>query len=126
MFCDQYSFKHKECHIPRTVIRNLTKRCFDKIYGPRRWVAQHINEECDIVWLSHWAFKNNDFEDGDEVSVDVADFANIYDHVHVKEYGLSVVYDDDGNKREDLLANYTSWKLRIGCDLYFFQFKESN
>ncbi|KAI3702683.1 hypothetical protein L6452_28432 [Arctium lappa] len=97
---------------PSTTITNSTKRYSDKIYVPRRPVAL---EEGDIVWLSHWMLEN-EFKDGDEVSVYV-------DHpkVHVKEFGVSVVYDDDddGNRREDPLADYKSLKLihRRGCSL---------
>ncbi|KAI3702680.1 hypothetical protein L6452_28429 [Arctium lappa] len=110
----------KSVIMPRMLIVNLTKRYCNKIYGPRRWAAPEIVEEGDIVFVSHWMFENNDqFEDGDEVSVHVLYFVNSHDqndHVDVKEYGVSVVYDDDGNKREDPLAEYKAWSLGIGYD----------
>ncbi|KAI3702671.1 hypothetical protein L6452_28420 [Arctium lappa] len=95
---------------PFTRIRNLTKRYPNKIYSSTSWIAPESNEEGDVVWLSHWTFENNEFEDGDEVRVYVID---AYPQVHVKELGVSVVYDD-GNKREDPLADYKSSVRNLG------------
>ncbi|KAI3702685.1 hypothetical protein L6452_28434 [Arctium lappa] len=103
----------KRVVFPSATITNLTKRYTDNIDGPLGSVAF---EEGDIVWLSHQMLEYNEFKDGDEVSVYVDD----HPEVHVKEFGVSVVYDDDdGNKREDPLADYKFWRLkhRWGCSL---------
>ncbi|KAK1413458.1 hypothetical protein QVD17_35231 [Tagetes erecta] len=85
-----------------------------------------------VVWLSHWLFGNNEFEHGDEVSIhfSVKIFSNkggsiaIYDssgpdYANVKEYGISLIYDEDGagNEKQDPLGYYKSWKHIIGGDI---------
>ncbi|KAI3826804.1 hypothetical protein L1987_00860 [Smallanthus sonchifolius] len=52
-----------------------------------------------IVWLSHWTFGKNEFEDGDEVSI----------HFSVKYFyedgEFSMSYDSEGPGSESFLVN---------------------
>ncbi|KAL8254296.1 hypothetical protein R6Q59_032517 [Mikania micrantha] len=122
----------------RIEIRNLTKNC-SWTYQPLIYIIPEANEEV-IVWLSHWMFGNNEFEDGDDVSVHVSvRFVCGYDgydpcyggegpdYANVREYGISLVYDDDGgNQKEDPLSYYKSWKHIIGGDLSVAQVSSSH
>ncbi|GKB94638.1 Toll/interleukin-1 receptor domain-containing protein, partial [Tanacetum coccineum] len=124
----------KEVGPSRVEIRNLTKN--------RSWTYQPIlfalpaDPEFEYgddveVWLSHWMFGKNEFEDGDQVTVHFSkkfnyfssedDFFLYYtdggtDCANVREYGISLVYDD-GIKKEDPLAYYKSWNHIISRDL---------
>nr|XP_043609298.1 disease resistance protein RPV1-like [Erigeron canadensis] len=116
----------------RIEIRNLTKNC-SWTYQPMIFAHPEDHEFEDVddveVWLSHWMFRNNEFEDGDEVCIY---FSKKFKYIHkedyviyggdgpdygnVREYGISLVYDD-GNKKEDPLAYYKSWNHILGRDL---------
>ncbi|KAI3683197.1 hypothetical protein L1987_83697 [Smallanthus sonchifolius] len=67
-----------------------------------------------VVWLSHWMFRNNEFEDGDEVSVHVSEnFDYVYD-----ENGIG--YDSEGsdyaNVREYVLSEILVPVCIIACE----------
>ncbi|KAJ0957476.1 putative leucine-rich repeat domain superfamily [Helianthus annuus] len=101
-------------------------------------------DEVVIVWLSHWMFGENEFEDGDEVSIHFTveyhhskeQLVTSYDseepdYANVREYGISPVYDDDddgggGKQKEDPLGYYKSWKNIIGGDLSAFELSSSH
>ncbi|MFS7906843.1 hypothetical protein Hanom_Chr01g00063981 [Helianthus anomalus] len=122
---------------PSTIeIRNLTKNS-SWIYQPMMYVLPgefELGDEVVVIWLSHWMFGKNEFEHGDEVSIH---FSVKYhqgrhghgphyggegpDYANVHEYGIGLVYDDDGNQKEDPLGYYKSWKHIIGGDLYAFE-----
>ncbi|KAM0052481.1 hypothetical protein Hdeb2414_s0007g00248681 [Helianthus debilis subsp. tardiflorus] len=85
-------------------------------------------DEVVVVWLSHWMFGKNEFEDGDKVRINFSVkhlFHILYDskgpnYANIREYGISLVYDDDdggGKQKEDPLGYYKSWKSIIGGDL---------
>ncbi|KVI00536.1 hypothetical protein Ccrd_021222 [Cynara cardunculus var. scolymus] len=117
---------------PRVELRNLTKN-YKWRYTPLRCVIPEPNIR-SIVWLSHWVFENNEFEDGDEVVIQaLVDLGSEraykvfgLDQYYHQACGASVVYDDENKKEEDSLAYYKSWKrnivddetLRGGC-VYF-------
>ncbi|KAI7742656.1 hypothetical protein M8C21_025544, partial [Ambrosia artemisiifolia] len=98
----------------RIEIRNLTKNS-SWTYQPRMYVlpeddAFEDGDEVVIVWLSHWMFGENEFEDGDE-------------YANVREYVINLVYDDDGggggggNRKEDPLDYDKSWKHIISGNI---------
>ncbi|KAJ0783748.1 hypothetical protein HanLR1_Chr01g0023991 [Helianthus annuus] len=107
----------KEIGPSRIEIRNLTKDS-SWTYQPMMYLvpeddAVEDGDEVVVVWLSHWMFGKNEFEDGDKVRID-------FSVRHVREYGISPVYDDDdggGKQKEDPLGYYKSWKHIIGGDL---------
>ena len=101
----------------RTKISNMTKNRTWIHYG-YIFVVREADE--DIVWLSHWMFGNNEFEDGDEVSVTIVEEEEDCG-VRVRECAINIVYSNDGNKEEDPLSSYKSWKHIIGGDLSAFQ-----
>ncbi|GJV21698.1 TMV resistance protein N-like protein [Tanacetum coccineum] len=120
----------------RIEIRNLTKKSswtYEPAIYPEPEDLEFRYGDDIVVWLSHWMFGNNEFEDGDKVSVRLSKkFKYIYkeryigfgghgpDYANVKEYGISLVYDD-GTKKEDPLAYYKSWNHIIGRDLSPFE-----
>uniref|UniRef100_A0A251RWQ4 Putative toll/interleukin-1 receptor (TIR) domain-containing protein n=1 Tax=Helianthus annuus TaxID=4232 RepID=A0A251RWQ4_HELAN len=110
----------------RIEIMNLTKNS-SWTYQPMMYLVPEYDafehgDEVVVVWLSHWMFGKNEFEDGDEVSIH---FSVKYwfpsnadrlryggegpDYANVREYGISPVYDD-GNQKQDPLGYYKSWK----------------
>ncbi|MFS7906558.1 hypothetical protein Hanom_Chr01g00060661 [Helianthus anomalus] len=94
----------------RIKIRNLTKNS-SWTYQPNMYLvpeddAFEDGDEVVVVWLSHWMFGKNEFEDGDK-------------------YGISPVYDD-GKQKEDALGYYKSWKHIIGGDLSVSQVSPSH
>ncbi|KAM0052499.1 putative TIR domain, P-loop containing nucleoside triphosphate hydrolase [Helianthus debilis subsp. tardiflorus] len=131
----------KEIGPSRIEIRNLTKDS-SWTYEPIMFLLPEDDEfkngDKVVVWLSHWMFGRNEFEDGDEVSIHFsvkyyfsdAAFSFMYDsrkpdYANVREYGISLMYDDDdgggGNRNEDPLGYYKSWKHIIGGDLSAFE-----
>ncbi|KAL4572634.1 hypothetical protein LXL04_019414 [Taraxacum kok-saghyz] len=98
----------------RTRVQNVTKN--------RTWIYYgyifSLREANDIVWLSHWMFGNNEFQNGDEVSVTIVEEEED-GGIMVSECAVSPVYNDIGN--EDTLSYYKSWKHIIGGDLSPFQ-----
>ncbi|MFS7906586.1 hypothetical protein Hanom_Chr01g00061021 [Helianthus anomalus] len=75
-------------------------------------------DEVVVVWLSHWMFGKNEFEDGDKVRINfsvkhyMSSFGLSYgdegpEYANVREYGISPVYDD-GKQKEDALGYYKS------------------
>ncbi|KAI7742646.1 hypothetical protein M8C21_025534 [Ambrosia artemisiifolia] len=122
-------------------IMNLTKNS-SWAYTPMMYLVPEEDAfedggEVDEVWLSHWMFGKNEFEDGDQVTIYINFiYVNKYD-VKVREYGISPVYDDDddddgsgggggggGKQKEDPLGYYKSWKYIIGGDLSAFAFED--
>ncbi|GKG29517.1 hypothetical protein Tco_0416882, partial [Tanacetum coccineum] len=62
-------------------------------------------------------FGENEMEDGDQLTISVTDEICV-----VKKCGVSFVYDDEKNeKEEDPLSYYKSWNHIIGGDLSPFQ-----
>ncbi|KAK9058311.1 hypothetical protein SSX86_023152 [Deinandra increscens subsp. villosa] len=114
----------------RIEIRNLTKNsCW--AYQP---IMYALPEHEVVVWLSHWMFRRNEFEDGDVVTIhfsvkpyisnsrlSILYSSNGPDYANVKEYGINLVYDDGRNPEEDPLGYYKSWKYIIGGDLSVFE-----
>ncbi|KAJ9557805.1 hypothetical protein OSB04_012419 [Centaurea solstitialis] len=100
----------------RTKISNMTKNRTWIHYG-YIFAVQEADE--DIVWLSHWMFGNNEFEDGDEVSVTIVEEEEDCG-LRVRECAINILYND-GDKEEDPLSSYKSWKHIIGGDLSAFQ-----
>ncbi|KAK9058304.1 hypothetical protein SSX86_023145 [Deinandra increscens subsp. villosa] len=117
----------------RIELRNLTKNS-SWTYNPIIYALEEDGEfkfgDEVVVWLSHWMFGENEFEDGDEVSIQFS--VKYYylheegficyggegpDYANVREYAISLVYDDSGNQEEDPLGYYKSWKHIIGGDL---------
>ncbi|MFS7906574.1 hypothetical protein Hanom_Chr01g00060861 [Helianthus anomalus] len=131
----------KEIGPSRIEIRNLTKDS-SWTYEPIMFLLPEEDEfkngDKVEVWLSHWMFGRNEFEDGDEVSIHFSvkyyfndsGFSFMYDsrkpdYANVREYGISLMYDDGGggggNRNEDPLGYYKSWKHIIGRDLSAFE-----
>ncbi|KAI3515069.1 hypothetical protein L1887_13818 [Cichorium endivia] len=100
----------------RTKVQNVTKNRTWVYYG-YIFAVREANE--DIVWLSHWMFRNNEIENGDEVSVTIVE--EVEDGgVKVRECAVSPMYSDTDHE-EDPLSYYKSWKHIIGGDLSAFQ-----
>nr|GMD90004.1 TMV resistance protein N-like [Ipomoea batatas] len=78
-----------------------------------RWIYNPtcfgIPEAEEILWLSHWSFRN-ELECGDEVDVSVV----IGNGFQVMECGINFIYQELG---EDIQNSYLSWKEVIGGDL---------
>ncbi|XP_023746928.1 disease resistance protein RPV1 isoform X1 [Lactuca sativa] len=102
---------------PMMTISNITKnrmwiyeRCFDRGI---------LSRDCCVL-LSHWMFRMNEMEGGDHITITVT----LPNYRVVKECGVSLVYEDDGVKKdeeEDVLGYYKSWNHIIGGDLSPFQ-----
>ncbi|KAJ9558738.1 hypothetical protein OSB04_013352 [Centaurea solstitialis] len=90
---------------PIILVSNSTKH-WTCAYHPRWCVIPESDEE-SIVCLSHCMLRRNRFGDGDEASVRaIAVGGHIID---IKEFGISILYDD-GKEKENPLANYKdSW-----------------
>ncbi|XP_023746967.2 disease resistance protein RUN1 [Lactuca sativa] len=100
---------------PMITVSNITKN--------RMWIYEcntdrySIYGECWVV-LNHWMFGMNEMEPGDHVTITVTDSRREL----TKECGVSLVYKDDGEKKEeDVLGYYKSWNHIIGGDLSPFQ-----
>ncbi|KAJ0809796.1 putative TIR domain, P-loop containing nucleoside triphosphate hydrolase [Helianthus annuus] len=133
-------------------IRNLTKKS-SWTYQPIMYLRPEVDafedgDEVVVVWLSHWMFGKNEFEDGDKVRIQfsVKHYMGLLgpryggqgpDYANVREYGISLVYDDDddgggggggggGKQKEDVLGYYKSWKHIIGGDLSASKVSPSN
>ncbi|XP_035846628.1 disease resistance protein RPV1 isoform X2 [Helianthus annuus] len=116
--CIVHTISGKEVGPSRIKITNLTKKS-SWTYQPMMYLFPYNSAfgfgDKAVVWLSHWMFGKNEFEDGDKVRID-------FSVKHVREYGISPVYDDDdggggGKQKEDPLGYYKSWKHIIGGDL---------
>ncbi|CAI9298966.1 unnamed protein product [Lactuca saligna] len=88
------------------------------------WLAHRRNGtrmdyDYDIVWLSHWMFRNNEIENGDEVSVTIVEEEDD-GGVMIKECAAGLVYNDRDNE-EDPLSYYKLWKHIIDGDLSAFR-----
>ncbi|CAI9264454.1 unnamed protein product [Lactuca saligna] len=99
-------------YLPTVTIDNITKN--------RTWTYDHyidiVNVSGDsLIVLSHWMFGMNEMEDGDHITLTVGS------NQVIKECGVSLVYDDDGEEKEDVLGYYKSWNHIIGGDLTGFQ-----
>ncbi|KAL7615524.1 hypothetical protein Lser_V15G03511 [Lactuca serriola] len=99
---------------PMITVSNITKNSM-WIYGHYR-LTFGVGRECWVV-LSHWMFGMNEMEAGDHITVTVTP----PEYELVKECGVSLVYEDDGEEEEDVLGYYKSWNHIIGGDLSHFQ-----
>ncbi|KAM0052507.1 hypothetical protein Hdeb2414_s0007g00248991 [Helianthus debilis subsp. tardiflorus] len=135
----------KEVGPSRIEIRNLTKNS-SWTYHPIVYVLPQDSEfkygDEVVVWLSHWMFVNNEFENGDEVSIHFSlkyryPYKGVWyggedyicyggegpEYANVREYGISPVYDNDddggggGKQKDEPWSYYKSWKHIIGWDL---------
>ncbi|KAL7615525.1 hypothetical protein Lser_V15G03519 [Lactuca serriola] len=104
-------------YTPMITITNITKN--------RMWIHERyfdrgmLSRDCWVV-LSHWMFGMNEMEGGDHITITVTPPR----YERVKECGVSLVYEDDGEKKdeeEDALGYYKSWNHIIGGDLSPFQ-----
>ncbi|KAL7616988.1 hypothetical protein Lser_V15G03507 [Lactuca serriola] len=101
---------------PMITVSNITKN--------RMWIYEcntdrySIYGECWVL-LSHWMFGMNEMEAGDHVTITVT----LPNYRVVEECGVSLVYEDDGEKdeEEDVLGYYKSWNHIIGGDPSPFQ-----
>ncbi|KAL4572635.1 hypothetical protein LXL04_019415 [Taraxacum kok-saghyz] len=100
----------------RTRVHNVTKKQTWIYYG---YIFAFREAGEDLVWLSHWMFGNNEFENGDEFSVTIVEEEED-GGVIVSECAVSPMYNDTDNE-EDPLSYYKSWKHIIGGDLSAFQ-----
>ncbi|KAM0052484.1 hypothetical protein Hdeb2414_s0007g00248711 [Helianthus debilis subsp. tardiflorus] len=108
---------------------------YDRVFDDLNDGFEEVDEV--VVWLSHWMFGENEFEDGDEVSIDFTvkhhhskEHVTSYDsegpdYANVREYATSLVYDD-GKQKEDPLGYYKLWKHIIGGDLSAFEVSSSH
>ncbi|PWA59679.1 toll/interleukin-1 receptor (TIR) domain-containing protein [Artemisia annua] len=105
-------------YLPDIRISNITKNL--------TWIYKHYVENVNVggkslTFLSHWMFGKNEMEDGDQltISIEPALYAFAF---RIRECGVSFVYDDEKNeKEEDPLSYYKSWNHIIGGDLSPFQ-----
>ncbi|XP_023763358.1 disease resistance protein RUN1 [Lactuca sativa] len=106
-------------------VRNVTKNRSWTYYGV---VFAIQTENGGLVWLSHWMFANNELEAGDEVSINIIDDEEEdveQDGVIVTECAISPVYTT-GDKEEDPLGYYKSWKVMVGEYVPCFEFTIGN
>ncbi|GJT56114.1 Toll/interleukin-1 receptor domain-containing protein [Tanacetum coccineum] len=124
---------HQFIYLPRIKICNITKNL--------TWSYTHhldrvnVGGKC-VTFLSHWMFGENEMEDGDQVTISIKhemkferevgnekeDGDQLTNYSRIRECGVSFVYDDGKNeKEEDPLSYYKSWNHIIGGDLSSFQ-----
>ncbi|CAI9269325.1 unnamed protein product [Lactuca saligna] len=100
---------------PMITISNITK---NYIWMYERYRDEFSPNQNYRVVLSHWMFGMNEMEGGDLVTITVTNL----DNEVVKECGVSLVYDEgEEKKEEDALGYYKSWNHIIGGDLSPFQ-----
>ncbi|GKF38295.1 hypothetical protein Tco_0118356, partial [Tanacetum coccineum] len=114
---------HQLIDLPHIKIRNMTKNL--------TWSYMHHLERVNVggkssTFLSHWMFGENEMEDGDQFTIsikhDMIFERGVGDDRGIRECGVSFVYDDGKNeKEEDPLSYYKSWNHIIGGDLSPFQ-----
>ncbi|GJS15395.1 hypothetical protein Tco_0409867 [Tanacetum coccineum] len=112
---------HQFIKLPDIKIRNITKNL--------TWLYTHHIRRVNVggkslTFLSHWMFGENEMEDGDQLTIsikhDMIEWED--DDRRIRECGVSFVYDDGKNeKEEDPLSYYKSWNHIIGGDLSPFQ-----
>ena len=109
---------HQLINLPRIKISNITKKL--------TWIYWHYIGSVTVggkslTFLSHWMFGENEMEDGDQLTIYIK-HAFSFEDSSIKECGVSFVYDDGKNeKEEDPLSYYKSWNHIIGGDLSAFQ-----
>ncbi|GJZ40373.1 hypothetical protein Tco_0586936, partial [Tanacetum coccineum] len=104
----EYPF-HQLIDLPHIKIRNMTKNL--------TWLYGHYLDRVNVggkslTFLSHWMFGENEMEDGDQLTISVKydDDDDQPTEYIVRECGVSFVYDDGKNeKEEDPLSYYKSW-----------------
>ncbi|KAJ9560429.1 hypothetical protein OSB04_005589 [Centaurea solstitialis] len=107
-------------------IINVTKEC-PWIYECARQLRS--TRESIITYLSHWMFRKNEMEDGDQITITISTFKDYDDEdsINIRECGVSFVYDEDDDgknkKMKDVLGYYKSWNYIIGGSLSFFQIR---
>ncbi|GKC99732.1 hypothetical protein Tco_1170007, partial [Tanacetum coccineum] len=132
---------HQLFDLPCIKIRNITKNL--------TWLYTHHIRRVNVggkslTFLSHWMFGENEMEDGDQLTISIKhdmmfgenemedgdqltisiddDDDDDDDGCRIRECGVSFVYDDEKNeKEEDPLSYYKSWNHIIGGDLSPFQ-----
>ncbi|CAI9269421.1 unnamed protein product [Lactuca saligna] len=114
--CVPYTYDAHFPLSPMMTISNITK---NHMWIYEYYVNTHVVDGGCWVLLSHWMFGMNEMEAGDHIIVSVT----MPDYQVVKECGVSLVYEDDGEKKEeeDTLGYYKSWNHIIGGDLSPFQ-----
>ncbi|KAL7616981.1 hypothetical protein Lser_V15G03500 [Lactuca serriola] len=114
--CVPYTYDAHFPLSPMMTISNITK---NHMWIYEYYVNTHVVDGGCWVLLSHWMFGMNEMEAGDHIIVSVT----MSDYQVVKECGVSLVYEDDGEKKEeeDTLGYYKSWNHIIGGDLSPFQ-----
>ncbi|GJT31104.1 Toll/interleukin-1 receptor domain-containing protein [Tanacetum coccineum] len=130
---------HQFIYLPHIKIRNMTKNL--------TWLYTHHLYRVNVggkslTFLSHWMFGENEMEDGDQLTISIEgpsikhemkferevgnemeDGDQLTNYSRIRECGVSFVYDDEKNeKEEDPLSYYKSWNHIIGGDLSSFQF----
>ncbi|GKC45145.1 hypothetical protein Tco_1062867 [Tanacetum coccineum] len=118
----EYPF-HQLINLPHIKIRNITKNL--------TWLYKHHLYRVNVggkslTFLSHWMFGENEMEDGDQVTIfikhDLSFELKVGAGCRIRECGVSFVYDDGKNeKEEDPLSYFKSWNHIIGGDLSPFQ-----
>ncbi|GKC98871.1 Toll/interleukin-1 receptor domain-containing protein, partial [Tanacetum coccineum] len=117
---------HQLFDLPYIKIRNITKNL--------TWLYKHHLDRVNVggkslTFLSHWMFGENEMEDGDQLTISIKhmfyqreDGDQLTNYSRIRECGVSFVYDDGKNeKEEDPLSYYKSWNHIIGGDLSPFK-----
>ena len=111
---------HQLIDLPRINISNITKNL--------TWLYSLIIDRVNVggkslTFLSHWMFGENEMENGDQLTISIEHNKKLfYNPSSIRECGVSFVYDDGKNeKEEDPLSYYKSWNHIIGGDLSPFQ-----
>nr|GEY51120.1 hypothetical protein [Tanacetum cinerariifolium] len=106
-------------NLPYIKLRNITKNL--------TWLYTHYLVRVNVggkslTFLSHWMFGENEMEDGDQLTFSIKHRKMHKGLVDTRECGVSFVYDDGKNeKEEDPLSYYKSWNHIIGGDLSPYQ-----
>ncbi|GKG12427.1 hypothetical protein Tco_0346664, partial [Tanacetum coccineum] len=138
---------HQLIELPHIKIRNITKNL---TWSYKHHLDRVNVGGKSLTFLSHWMFGENEMEDGDQLTISIEgpsikhamkferevgnemeDGDQLTISIEgpstkdmVRECGVSFVYDDGKNeKEEDPLSYYKSWNHIIGGDLSPFHCK---